>query len=195
MKTVNFIGDSITFGCDGSIWDGNVEKPYPALIEEIFGWKCNNYGIDSSTICKGEYSPICERIKNIDFNADAHVIFAGVNDYFQQKDTNEFRDTFEAILETISFNSSGKIIVVEPLNTNRNPWEKELKTSLLTYRAVIALLSISHKIPVIFTNHIFDFTDDVDNKLFSGDNLHPNQLGYKILAIELGKEISRIMNT
>lgn len=82
-KTMNILGDSITWGYNPNTGE-QIEKNYSILLKERLNLKeLRNYGINSSTLAdnKISYEPMCNRYKNMDDNADIVAIFGGTNDY------------------------------------------------------------------------------------------------------------------
>jgi len=82
-KTMNILGDSITWGYNPYTGE-QIEKNYSILLKEKLNLKeLRNYGINSSTLAdnKISYEPMCNRYKDMDNNADIVVIFGGTNDY------------------------------------------------------------------------------------------------------------------
>ena len=84
-KTVNFLGDSITYGYDGAIPNNTnnvrVEKPYPVTVQETLGLlKANNYGVSGAAISGGS-NPLYINYANMTNNADYVIVFAGTNDW------------------------------------------------------------------------------------------------------------------
>lgn len=82
-KTMNILGDSITWGYNPSTGE-QIKKNYSVLLKERLKLKeLRNYGINSSTLAdnKISYEPMCNRYKYMDNNADIVVIFGGTNDY------------------------------------------------------------------------------------------------------------------
>lgn len=82
-KTMNILGDSITWGYNPSTGE-QIERNYSILLKERLNLKeLRNYGINSSTLAdnKISYEPMCNRYKDMDNNADIVVIFGGTNDY------------------------------------------------------------------------------------------------------------------
>lgn len=71
-KTMNILGDSITWGYNPNTGE-QIEKNYSILLKERLNLKeLRNYGINSSTLAdnKISYEPMCNRYKNMDDNAD-----------------------------------------------------------------------------------------------------------------------------
>ena len=82
-KTINILGDSITWGYNPNTGE-QIERNYSNLLKERLNLKeLRNYGINSSTLAdnKISYEPMCNRYKNMENNADIVVIFGGTNDY------------------------------------------------------------------------------------------------------------------
>ena len=83
--TVNFLGDSITFGVGASC----VENRYTDVLAREFGLKkANNYGISGSRFARQRVMTddpsdldFCMRMEEMDPDADAVVVFGGTNDF------------------------------------------------------------------------------------------------------------------
>lgn len=88
-KTINFIGDSITYGAytpvGGSSPNKRAEKRYCEIACEKLGATCRNYGVSGISISSTSYqSPtgaISLRYSSMDAAADMVVIAGGTNDY------------------------------------------------------------------------------------------------------------------
>lgn len=88
-KTINFIGDSITYGAytpvGGSSPNKRAEKRYCEIACERLGATCRNYGVSGISISSTSYqSPtgaISLRYSSMDAAADMVVIAGGTNDY------------------------------------------------------------------------------------------------------------------
>lgn len=88
-KTINFIGDSITYGAytpvGGSSPNMRAEKRYCEIACERLGATCRNYGVSGISISSTSYqspsSAISLRYTRMDNAADMVVIAGGTNDY------------------------------------------------------------------------------------------------------------------
>ncbi len=88
-KTINFIGDSITYGAytpvGGSSPNMRAEKRYCEIACERLGAICRNYGVSGISISSTSYqspsSAISLRYTRMDNAADMVVIAGGTNDY------------------------------------------------------------------------------------------------------------------
>lgn len=88
-KTINFIGDSITYGAytpvGGSSPNMRAEKRYCEIACERLGATCRNYGVSGISISSTSYqspsSAISLRYTRMDNTADMVVIAGGTNDY------------------------------------------------------------------------------------------------------------------
>ena len=88
-KTINFIGDSITYGAytpvGGSSPNKRAEKRYCEIACERLGATCRNYGVSGISISSTSYqSPtgaISLRYSSMDAATDMVVIAGGTNDY------------------------------------------------------------------------------------------------------------------
>ena len=87
-KTINFIGDSITYGAYTPVGGGShqrAEKRYCEVACEILGATCRNYGASGTSISSTTYqSPTAafsRRYATMANDADMVVVVGGTNDY------------------------------------------------------------------------------------------------------------------
>ena len=83
---MGFIGDSITWGYDGTSLSKTSITPYWKLLAEMLGGTTSGnaehaYGINGSTIGVGINQPMCNRVTNLDNSVDIQFIFGGTNDF------------------------------------------------------------------------------------------------------------------
>lgn len=191
-KKIGFLGDSITYGLGAT-------NPFPSVIQENNSCVSINYGISGNSIAKAgpnsqpnaQENPMCIRYVNMDNNLDYVVVFGGSNDYAydiplgDENSTNikEFYGGLNTLITGLIQKYPGKpILFLTPLyrgTAQNNP-------KLLSYRDAIIKRCNYYSIPV------FNLTDkstikssfDNLNTLYysSGDRLHPNNAGHKILA-------------
>lgn len=204
-KTIHFIGDSITYGYDGS-GNGMVDKPIPTIVKEILGCKkCNNYGVNGSTITGNETigtSPINIRYSNMEEKTEYVVVFAGTNDHGQSmplgSNTDSTNTTFYGALEVliqglISKYPTARISFITPIkkiNIGANTTGKTLEE----YANAIKEKCNQYSIPVLDFYHESGCVPQIqsfkDNNL--PDGLHPNQEYYYTLAEKIAKYIESL---
>ena len=204
-KIINFIGDSITYGYDGG-GNGSVEKNYPSIVKELLGCKkCNNYGVNGSTITGNETigtAPINIRYANMEDNAQYVMVFAGTNDHGQSMslgsntDTNNttFYGSLEVLIQgLINKYPTARISFITPIkkiNIGANTNGKTLEE----YANAIKEKCRQYSIPVLDFYHESGCVPQIqsfkENNL--PDGLHPNQEYYYILAEKIAKFIENL---
>ena len=210
-KIINFLGDSITFGFDGTD-STRVSKPYPTLVGEILGTTVNNYGISGSTIggdgvTSTEHNvlgntPMNIRYADMDSTANYILVLGGVNDYCVDRriplgskgDTTNltFYGALKILIEgLIAKYPNSRIGFITPLRKindhNLNVYGNHLKE----YRNAIIEMCEEYSIPVLdlFTKGgcYANITDWRIQNL--PDGLHPNQSFYEKMAIQIANFI------
>ena len=200
-KTINFIGDSITYGVGPSSFD----KTYHALIAQREGIIAKNYGLSASKIAKyvepvydlGDLMPFCERAAEMD-DADAVVVFGGTNDYGMgiplcdadySMDKYTFYGALNLLILTLLEKYPGKpIVFMTPVH---RIGEKQAhyfcSKPLSAYVQMIRDVCESYAIPVcdLYKNSGIYADDPAQRQLYIPDGLHPNDLGHELIASRL----------
>ena len=213
-KTINFLGDSITYGFDGTN-STRVSKPYPTIVGEILGAKINNYGMSGSTIggdgkTSTEYNVLGNTPMNIRYadmaNADYVLVLGGVNDYTVDRriplgikgDTTNltFYGALKILIEgLIRKYPNSRIGFITPLRKmndhNLNVYGNHLKE----YRNAIIEMCEEYSVPVLdlFSKggcYAHVSTDWRNSNL--PDGLHPNQEFYYKMAVQISSFIESI---
>lgn len=83
---MGFIGDSITWGYDGTSLSNTSITPYWKLLTAMLkgtstGNAAHAYGVNGSTISVGLNQPMCNRVTNLDNTAEIQFILGGTNDF------------------------------------------------------------------------------------------------------------------
>lgn len=204
MKTIAFLGDSITYGY--GLEDPTVAYPY--LVARRLGLEIENYGITGTLVAKAglnteDGKDFVSRISLVD-DADIAVVFGGTNDYFWS-DTpisgGENDAYFEHALGTLCRHiqevRKGKLtLFVTPYPHNGignyeggEHWktassrhdtdEKNFTGSTLAdYAAVIEKVCNEYGIPCLNLHENFNFDWQRDTL----DGCHPNKAGHVRLA-------------
>ena len=212
-KTINFLGDSITYGFDGTN-SSRVSKPYPTLVGEILGVRVNNYGISGSTIGGDDktstkhnilgYTPMNIRYVDMD-NADYVIVLGGVNDYTADRriplgvkgdNTNlTFYGALKILIEgLIAKYPNSRIGFITPLRKIDDHSPNVYGNHLKEYRNAIIEMCEEYSIPVLdlFTKGgcYANISDWRGQNL--PDGLHPNQSFYEKMAIQISSFIESI---
>ena len=201
---INFLGDSITEGA------GSTEHIYCYVkqVEALLGAECRNYGISGTRIArqkKPSADPrhdldFCSRIEQMDANADVVAIFGGTNDYghgdaLMGTIDDRTPDTFYGALHYLYENTVRKypdalVFVMTPLHraVEDNPRGEGSKDQdgpiLRDYVRAIRDVAEWYSLPVLdlFANSGICPSIPAHREKYTGDGLHPNNLGHRIVA-------------
>ena len=200
MKIV-FLGDSITEGCCATSQDNN----YVSLIGKRFNATVVNYGVSGTRI-----APQIERKDPPDFDkdflfrsdgiendADAVVVFGGVNDYghgdapigsFAVKDKFTFYGATRLLCENLLKKyPRDKILFVLPLGCacDDKPCGKssmEISANLSRYVDILKEITTYYGIKYLDLFHVLPNPADNKGNEWFADQVHPNDKGHKWLA-------------
>ena len=196
----NFLGDSITEGCGTT---DMVNKPFHALIGKKYGMVARNYGIGGTRIAK-QHTPtvanlrfdldFCQRVEEMDKDADLVVIFGGTNDYGHGdapfgEESDRTPDTFigachHLFRRAIENYPTAKIVVMTPLHRT-GEYNPDVKgRTLVEYVNVIRETAAKYSIPVIdlWSNSGIQPEIEVIREMFCPDGLHPTDEGHVRMA-------------
>ena len=208
-KKITIIGDSITYGFDGT--DASlVAKPYPWIIQDLLGVPVYNYGISGSTITGGGAStsipgnsPMNIRYADMVY-ADYALVLGGVNDYAiisaplgKKGDTTNqtFYGALRILIEgLITKYPTGKIGFMTPLRKANDTAPNVAGFTLKQYRDAIIDMCEDYSIPVLDLYAKGGCHPNIgawrDANL--PDGLHPNQAYYRKLALQIAQFIQSI---
>ena len=194
--SINFLGDSITFGSHASTpetsYIGRLQSKYP-------NGQFRNYGVGASSISnKGVWNvgSFCQRAQDMALDADAVVVFGGTNDFGSGvplgNSTDRTEDTFYgacySLFRKLLERYPGRIIaVVTPLHRlyeSENTYQgRPLVAPLKEYVRVLKETAEYFAFPVIdlyATSGLQPAFDIIHTNLMP-DGIHPNDAGHKIL--------------
>lgn len=216
-KKITFIGDSITYGVDGSTNGESVAKPYPKLVGEILGCECVNLGIAGSTIAgdgktdseitnnKIGFLPINERYNQISTDSDYIIVFAGVNDFTANVKTPlgakgdntkmSFYGALKILLDGLIENyPNAKIGFITPLKKSGWYNNNEYGVNLEKYYNAIIEMCEERSIPVLdfFKNGGCYGEIQAWKNVNLPDGLHPTQVYYNKLSRPISEFIKNI---
>lgn len=187
QKRILCFGDSNTFGYDSvSIWGDCYEKPWPAILEKLTGFRCINMGQNGRELPHYQ-SSVAFTFRQIErkLPADLVIILLGTNDIL-----NVWKDE-EAVLE-------------EHLNIFLSEYQKAfpgLRTLYLIPMEVDRLgskiSSVSHAFREIAAKTCCQFNvpyyDTNDWNLPLGpDGVHLTEEGHRLLAVKVSEIINKI---
>ncbi len=202
--TINFLGDSITQGAGAS----DTEHAYVRVLEKTFGLAmARNYGIGGTRIARRTvpYNPVydqdfCQRAPDMADDADAVVVFGGVNDFghgdaplgaMTDRSPYTFYGACHTLMHLLTRKYLGKpVLFVTPLRC-----VDEVRTesdgsilALRDFRNVILEVAEFYSLPVLdlyAQSGIRPEIPEVRSALMP-DGLHPNDAGHAIVARKIG---------
>lgn len=206
-KKINFMGDSITQGINGTHDPFTAEYPYPRIIADKFSCTCRNYGIAGSTI-GGDgstvseitgaimgYLPMNSRMNSMDTDADYNVVFGGINDAIADKIVpignidDESNLTFYGALNIIAkymldnFPTKKNAFITPPRNNKENT-PNQYGHKVIDYVNAVVEVGRKYGIPVF---NMYDNLGGTPTNLTwknanMADGTHPNQSYYYVVA-------------
>ena len=209
--TINFLGDSITFGVGAS----DTENRFADVLARQFGLKkANVYGISASRIARQLVMTdepadrdFCMRVDEMDTAADAVVVFGGTNDYGHGSaplgvPTDREPDTFYGachyLMNHLLTLYPGKpVVILTPLHrlNENNPqgdgaWRKPHSVApLSTYRAILMEVAQWYALPVLdlYATSGIQPENPVSRERLCPDGLHPSDEGHALIARRIGQ--------
>ena len=197
-KKLNFLGDSITEG-------HGVEQPENRFVDRIAaasGAICRNYGIGGTRLARQRVPSanpkhdldFCSRVKELDPDADAVIVFGGTNDcghgdapLGEMTDRNV--DTFYGAAHVLYSSLRERfpnvpIVVLTPLPRLN---EDNFCPPLSTYVEIIREVAAEYALPVLdlYTVSPLKTDDPAVVEKYVPDGLHPNDDGHKFLAEQI----------
>lgn len=208
--TVNFLGDSITFGVGASC----VENRYTDVLAREFGLKkANNYGISGSRFARQRVMTddpsdldFCMRMEEMDPDADAVVVFGGTNDFGHgqaplgmpcDREPDTFYGACHYLMNGLLERYAGKpVVICTPLHrlTEDNPRGDDTGrkpssvATLDTYRRIIMEVAELYALPVLdlYATSGIQPKNPVCRERLLPDGLHPSDEGHAIIARRIG---------
>ena len=216
MKTIGFLGDSITYGYGLN----DPCKRYSTLVSQILDMTEENYGITGTLVAKAglnrsDGKDFVSRVSLVD-GADIAVIFGGTNDYFWSdrmigggSSEEYFEIAFDAICRHVKKARAGKLtLFVTPYPHNGvgnylggEKWNTASRHdtdavnfnghTLADYALTIESICKKYGIPCLNLHNNFDF----DHKKHTIDGCHPNEEGHALLAESIATAIRRLLDS
>jgi hypothetical protein len=212
VKTVNAIGDSITYGIyDAMSWD-TVAYKYCDTVAINLGMYCNNYGLSGSVIAVNsnsplQHDPISVRYVDMSDNSDIIIVFAGTNDWSYGwtpigtiSDTTYY--TFYGALNILCEGLLNKypekqIIFCTPIKRITEVYTtidsvNSLGKTLKDYGDIIKEVCARYSIQVadLYTESGLNPQIPAQKALLMPDGTHPNQNGHNKIADKLIKQLN-----
>jgi len=198
---INFLGDSITEGCCAT----SPELGYVDVMKREYRLAAaRNYGIGGTRIARqrvpsaeAKYDrDFCSRFGEMDPDADIIFVFGGTNDHGHGDapfgcDADRTADTFWGACHVLFSGlqnafPKAMIVAATPLHRAEDTLPKEGSGKRLEdYAAVIRSTAAQYRIPVLDLFGTSAINPDTLDTLTT-DGLHPNDVGHRILAAEIG---------
>ncbi len=162
--TIVAFGDSLTAGKGVGL-----DKAYPAVLEELTGFRVINAGISGETTAEG-LRRFADTLTEHD--ADLVILFEGGNDILRNQDLGETRDNLDAMIAYAKAQKIQIVLVGLPL--------KSLFSSTAEFYKELA---DKHKLPL---------QDSIVASLIKkpsmkSDSVHFNEAGYRALAVAINE--------
>ena len=173
MRKIVGFGDSLTYG----YLVNNGYLDYLKNLIKSDKWKIINSGIPGDTVIDGLH-----RINRsvLQYNPDITIVEFALNDAFSNISVPKFEEIYLKILSMIG---NIKIIMIPHVSN-----DKYIVKTSKPYYFTLKKISQDLKLPLI---DLSEYTFGKNELL--GDNLHPNENGYKIYAKETYKVIKSIV--
>lgn len=169
------IGNSVTYGTGAE-----TGKDYPTQLAAISGWTIHNHGIPGDT-SEGVKTRIAEALTE---TKPALVLLEiGGNDFLRRKSTTEVKENIRAILKYIQSQGIPVVLVAVP---QFSPLGAVLGN--LPDASLYAELADEEKVilvPEVFAGVLSDGR-------LKADTIHPNSLGYRVMAEGIAKSLAKI---
>lgn len=160
--TILAFGDSLTYGTGTSR-----DKAYPAVLATLINRKVINTGIPGEISEKG-LARLPALLKQ--HQPDLIIICHGANDILRKLNIDQTKSNLQKMIDLAKQNNSQVVLITVP------------KFSLFLNTSPIYLeLAEENKLPV--TNDIL--AEVLANNAYKSDHVHPNALGYQLLAAEI----------
>jgi lysophospholipase L1-like esterase len=215
MKTIGFLGDSITCGYGLS----DLSKRYATIVSQMLGMTEENYGITGTLVAKAglnhsDGKDFVSRVSLVD-GADVAIIFGGTNDYFWSDrpiSGGNGEEYFDVALDAICLhvktaregkltlfvtpyphNGVGNYLGGEKWNTSSRHGTDAVNFNghtLADYARTIESICQKHGLPCLNLHENFDF----DYKKHTVDGCHPNEAGHLLLAEAIATAIRRLLD-
>lgn len=212
-KKIVFLGDSITEGHGTS----GVDKHFVTLVGEWGGFReAKNYGIGGTRIARQSVPTnerwdldFCQRIEELDEDADIVVVFGGTNDFghgdaplgsFADRTPYTFYGACHYLMTRMHERFPGKpLLILTPLHRlneddPKGDGNKAYNVApLKTYVNIIREVAEYYSIPVLdlYAESGIQPKVGILRERFCPDGLHPNDAGHVILA---NKILSRLLS-
>ena len=187
-KKIAIIGDSIVQGrfrknaTSGT--NSTAAKPAAVLIAEMCNTEPGDYGIGGATVYGNDWKSLQTNAANV-AGYDVVLVFAGTNDFGGNVAISDFSSAYGAVVDTLKSNNTTVIAVTPTARSTNN--DNSLGLKLKDYSDAIKTVAEAKEIGVIDINTLT--TGDNVWVANLSDGLHPNEVGQKMIADMILKNI------
>lgn len=167
-STILAFGDSLTYGTGAS-----QVNAYPAVLEKLIGHKVINAGIPGEVSEKG-LARLPGLIKK--YRPGLIIICHGANDILRKLDLRKTRNNLQQMISLAKENNSEVVLIGVP--------EFSL---FLSPEPMYQALAEKNQLPI--SNDIL--AEIIGNNTLKSDRVHPNALGYQVLAQDIASLLQR----
>ena len=200
---INFLGDSITQGALAS----REENKYLNVVAKYFGGETLNFGVGGTRIAKQviktnnpDDDVFMRRAKIMPSDVDFTFVFGGTNDYghgdaklgkWGDRDDYTFYGAFTNLVEYTKEKFGDKLCYILPLPrfNQDNPYGEGSKIekgeTLKRYIEVEKEVLNAYNVEFLDLSEFFPEPSTNTGDDLTGDGLHPNDKGHKLLADKL----------
>ena len=205
-KKINFLGDSITFGCCATENFGFVD-----ILKRDYGLAAaRNYGISGTRYSRQRIpseepsfdQDFCGRYAQMDLDADLILVLGGVNDFGHGDaplgiPSDRSPDTFygachylyHGLLERFP---DSQTVILTPLHCMDETLPKHGKPPFSEYVRAIRETAAQYHLPVLDLYETSSLRFDRFQGIYTDDGLHPNDLGHEVLAKEIAAALQSL---
>ena len=205
-KKINFLGDSITFGCCAT-----ENRGYVDILKRDYGLSAaRNYGISGTRYAR-QRTPsedpsfdqdFCSRYAQMDPDADLILVLGGVNDFGHGDaplgtPADRTPDTFYGACHSLYHGllehfPDSRTVILTPLHCLDETMPKPGKPPLSDYVQAIRETAAQYRLPVLNLYETSSLRFDQSQGTYSDDGLHPNDLGHEVLAKEIAAALQNL---
>ena len=195
---ISCLGDSITAGFGGY-------ASYPGYMGKILDAQVINLGIKGSTIAWDGSDPMVGRYYEIPFNSDVIFLYGGVNDSVGLTDQNfgdedtpySFCGSVRTLLTGIQerYPEAYFVVVIPPPIAGFDDYQsrnsKLYDQNVLREELIRQCRELQIDMLDLYNMNVMNPLDEKVRTEYFGDNIHPNDEGFKVLGMLLAAKVAK----
>lgn len=165
-------GDSLTYGTGASR-----EESYPAVLERLLGRRVVNAGVPGELSSEG-----VDRLPGLlkEYRPELVILIHGGNDFLRRRDPEQVKDHLRQMVELARESGADVILVGVP------------RLGLLLSAAPL-YEEVSEEFHVLYEEDLL--SDILAERTLKSDAIHPNAVGYALMAETLARRIAKAQGT